>query len=107
MTHTRQLALSLTLLYLGGVAQMASAWPSLPSFPSIPRPTIPEIRLPDPRRWTDTSDNISEKRQDLRRDYRAVILGKHINHVEYIRFGSAIAASVATENPGPVLQYLQ
>lgn len=55
----------------------------------------------------ETSSNVSDKRQDLRREYRAVILGKHIDHAEYVRFGSAIAASVATENPGPVLQYLQ
>jgi hypothetical protein len=110
MYHVTRLALSLTVLGSLLSASPAFAWPPRPRLPSLPRPSlpsVPQIRLPDPRSWTDTSDNISEKRQDLRREYRAVILGKHINHVEYLRFGSAVAAAVATENPGPVLQYLQ
>lgn len=110
-------AAALVVLY-GAIAAgsaFASWRPSLPrpSVPSLPRPPVitvprpPEIRLPDPRRWFETSNNIDQKRQDLRREFRAVILGKHVDHAEYVRFGSAIAASIATENPGPVLEYLQ
>ncbi len=113
----KKLAAALVVLF-GAIAASptyASWRPSIPR-PSIPRPSIPpitiptrppEIRLPDPRKWFETSDNIEQKRQDLRREFRAVILGKHINHAEYVRFGSAIAAAVATENPAPVIEYLK
>ncbi len=116
MQQKLKLVLSLAVLATGLGTQTASAaWrpslpgrpslPSLPSLPTLPRP--PQIHLPDPRSWTEVSNNVEEQRQNLRRDFRAVIYGKHINHAEYLRFGSAIAASVATENPGPVLTYLQ
>jgi len=111
----KRIAAALVAL-LGAIAASPAfaGWPSIPR-PSIPRPHLPpvtvprppEIHLPDPRRWFETSDNIDEKRQDLRREFRAVILGKHIDHPEYIRFGSAIAAAVASENPAPVIEYLK
>ncbi len=71
----------------------------------LPRPRPPQ--LPDVRTWVSLSDNIGQRQQEIKNRYNSVIWGKHFDYAEYSKFASAIAASVASENPGPVQIYLQ
>ncbi len=59
------------------------------------------------REITTISSNKNQVIAGLRADGWQVALGKEIDYAEYYNFYQAVAASVATYNPGPVMAYLE
>lgn len=68
---------------------------------------VPQPRPPTPEQIVHISNNIAERQGEIRHRYNSVIWSKHFDYAEYVKFASAIAAAVASENPGPVEIYLK
>jgi hypothetical protein len=83
--------------------------PEMPHLPDVtlrvPEVRIPPIELPDIPVGHKT--NKWEIRHNLEKGGWWVAYGKEIGEEEYVEFATAIAASVASDNPGPAMAYLE
>lgn len=102
-----------SLAIIGSAATAGAQLPRIspPTMPHLPelRMRVPEIRIPQielPNVPIGHKTNKWEIRHNLEKGGWWVAYGKEVGYEEYYEFYQAVAASVATDNPGPAIAYL-
>jgi hypothetical protein len=108
---TRFLVVAVLLCVLTNSARAQIPMPKMPHLPDvrIPEIKVPKIEMPDEIAGVPIGHKTNkwEIRHNLEKDGWWVAYGKEIGYQEYYAFYNAVVASVASENPGPAMAYLQ